>query len=80
MKKFQLQIRIEQKESWRISQIENVEIPSGSTNVESASLLLTGKMENRSPVVYRRTRIFQSFSGHLNRFIRILRLSGRKEK
>jgi hypothetical protein len=80
MKKFQLQITIEQKQSWRMSQIENAGNPPDSAKVETDSLLPAEKTKNCSPVVYRKPSLFQSFSGYLSRFIKILRLAGRKEK
>ncbi|HEY0428436.1 MAG TPA: hypothetical protein VGC76_11700 [Pyrinomonadaceae bacterium] len=81
MKKFQLQITIEQKESWRVSQIENAESPPDSANVtETASLLIVEKTNNCSPAAQRGERLFQSFSGYINRFIKNFRQAGRKEK
>ncbi len=80
MKKFQLQITIEQKEIWRISQIDAPENPSGAANAKTVSLLLAEKTEDFSPPVYRVPRFFQSFSGRLNRFIKVFRLAGRREK
>lgn len=81
MKKFQLRITFEQKEYWHVSANRvGEENPSLTGSVESAALLPVEKTKNHSPVVYRRSGFFKSFSERLKRFAEFFRLAERKEK
>lgn len=80
MKKFQLRIVFNQKQTWHIFQAGGEEHSFHSPEGESASLLLIEKAKTCAPVVYRRSRIFKTFALCLKRCILFCRWFVGKEK
>lgn len=79
MKKFQLRIVIEQKQTWRVIQSSNRESSTPATVEEQPALLPIKEANTAWPEVYRRNRLFNSLSVCLTRLVLILRLVNRKD-
>ena len=80
MKKIQLRIKFEQKESWRISQISGRDIGLEAPGEEVVSFLLDEKKQSNFQIVSEQKFIFRRFLNCLNRFVKHFWISGRKEK
>ncbi len=78
MKKFQLRIAIEQKQTWRISRLPRAGQASYTTDAELISLTPIEETKICAPVIYRRISLLNIFSVCRDRVFRLRRLPGRK--